>query len=197
MANHKKEQHPLYAPFEWTELTCPVFFVGFMGAGKTSVARYLAKKCDIPTVDMDKYIEQRENKRISDIFAEVGEEGFRRIESDVLYELAWNEDPQLISCGGGIVVEEKNRNVLTDSGFVIYLKISVDEAAKRISDMSSRPLFQDMEAARKLCEERIPLYESVAELVVDTAGRSVSAIASSIRTKLERRGILCRQQKLW
>ncbi len=176
-------------------LTRPVFFIGFMGAGKTSIARFLARKCGISSVDMDTYIERREHKRISDIFADVGEEGFRRIETDVLRELALIDEPQLISCGGGVVASKENRTILTDNGFVVFLWVDVDEASRRISDTSSRPLFRDLNEARKLCEERIPLYKSVADIVVDTTGRNVPGIAFDIHRMLEGRGVLCRQQK--
>ena len=67
-----------------SELTKPVFFVGFMGAGKTSVARKLARTCGIASVDMDTYLERREGKRVRELFAEAGEEAFRAIETDVL-----------------------------------------------------------------------------------------------------------------
>ncbi len=194
--NFKREQHPFYAPFEWSVLTCPVFFIGFMGAGKTSVARQLSKECDVPMVDTDTYIEETEHKKISDIFDEVGEEGFRRIESEVLEELAFDDNHKFISCGGGVVTSEENREILAAGGFVVYLRVCVDEAAKRISDLSTRPLFQDLEKAKKLCEERKPLYESVANLVLDTDGRSIAEIVSTVKRKLERNRVLCRQQKL-
>ena len=81
------------------ELAKPVFFVGFMGAGKTSVARKLARTCGIASVDMDTYLERREGKRVRELFAEAGEEAFRAIETDVLRELA-GKDPLLVSCCG-------------------------------------------------------------------------------------------------
>ena len=73
---------------ERMELDSPGLFVGFMGAGKTSVARRLARTCGVASVDMDTYIERREGKKVKEIFAEGGEEGFRAIETDVLRELA-------------------------------------------------------------------------------------------------------------
>ena len=145
------------------ELTRPVFFVGFMGAGKTSVARRLARTCGVASVDMDTYIERREGKKVKEIFAEGGEEGFRAIETDVLRELGAKPDPLLIS--------------------------------SRISDTSTRPLFQNLEAARARCEERLPLYEAVANVRVSTAGKSVPAIAREVQRILEKEGILCPQQR--
>ena len=160
------------------ELARPVFFVGFMGAGKTSVARRLARSCSVASVDMDTYLERREGKRVKEIFAESGEEGFRAVETDVLAELAAKE-PLL----------------LAEGGFVVYLRVTADEAASRISDTSSRPLFQDLEAARARCEERLPLYEAVADVTVDTAGKGVAAIAREVQRLLEKEGILCRRPR--
>ena len=115
---------------ERMELTRPVFFVGFMGAGKTSVARRLARTCGVASVDMDTYIERREGKKVKEIFAEGGEEGFRAIETDVLRELGAKPDPLLISCGGGVVVTPANHDVFREAGFVVYLEVTADEAVR-------------------------------------------------------------------
>ena len=172
---------------ERMELTRPVFFVGFMGAGKTSVARRLARTCGVASVDMDTYIERREGKKVKEIFAEGGEEGFRAIETDVLRDLGAKPDPLLISCGGGVVVTPANHDVFREAGFVVYLEVTADEAASRISDTSTRPLFQNL--------ERLPLYEAVADVRVSTAGKSVPAIAREVQRILEKEGILCPQQR--
>ena len=143
---------------------------------------------------MDTYLERREGRKVRTIFAEAGEEGFRAVETDVLRELA-AKDPLLISCGGGVVLKEENRAILKRSGFVIHLKVTADEAASRISDTSTRPLFEDLDAARVRCVERAPLYDEVADVVVDTAGKSVAAIAREVSALLEREGVLCLRQK--
>lgn len=175
-------------------LVRPVFFIGFMGAGKTSVARRVARTCGIASVDMDTYLERREGRRIKEIFAESGEDAFRAIETDVLRELSEKDDPLLVSCGGGVVTREENRAILAKDGVVVFLRVDADEAASRISDKSSRPLFQDIDAARRRCEERQPLYESVADITVNTAGKSVPAIAHEVVRLLERKGVLSWQQ---
>lgn len=176
-------------PLVVSELARPVFFVGFMGAGKTSVARKLARICGVASVDMDTYLERREGRRVKEIFADLGEEGFRAIETDVLRELTQKE-PLLVSCGGGVVLSPENRALLRHGGFVIYLKVTADEAASRISDKSTRPLFNDLDTARTTIEGRLPLYDEVADTVIDTAGKSVGVIAREVCGVLEREGIL-------
>lgn len=171
------------------ELARPVFFVGFMGAGKTSVSRRLARLCGIASIDMDSYIERREGRRIRDIFAEDGEGRFRDLETQVLREMTQG-DPALVSCGGGVVLRPENRAILREGGFVVFLKVGADEAKSRISDPSTRPLLGDAEAARKTNAERLPFYEEVADATVDTSGRGVTALAYKVKSILEKEGIL-------
>ena len=171
------------------ELARPVFFVGFMGAGKTSVSRRLARLCGISSIDMDSYIERREGRRIREMFAEDGEEYFRDLETQVLREMTQGE-PALVSCGGGVVLRPENRAILREGGFVVFLKVQADEAKSRISDPSTRPLLGDAEAARKTNAERLPLYEEVADATVDTSGKGVTALAYQVRSILRKEGIL-------
>ncbi|MBO4353259.1 MAG: shikimate kinase [Eggerthellaceae bacterium] len=183
----RKKEAPVRASYR---LVCPVFFVGFMGAGKTSVARKLARNAGVAAIDMDTYIERREGKKVTAIFDAVGEEGFRAIETAVLQELAAGE-PVLVSCGGGVVLRPENRQILKDSaGFVVYLKVTAAEAASRISDVSTRPLFGDLEQAERVIEGRLALYEEVADACVDTAGHGSGAIAREVMRLLKKEGIL-------
>ena len=171
------------------ELSRTVFFVGFMGAGKTSVARKLARNAGVASIDMDTYIERRCDCKVKQVFAESGEAAFRAIETDVLRELAGGE-PQLVSCGGGVVLSEENRSVLKEGGFVVYLQVTAAEAASRISDVSTRPLFGDLEQAQRVIEGRLPLYEEVADIVIDTAGRGSGSIAREAFARLRDAGVL-------
>lgn len=182
-------------PNTFYELKKPVFFVGFMGAGKSSISRRLARNCGIASVDMDKYIERSTGRKIPEIFASDGEGCFRDIETETLRDFAGREDCMLISCGGGIVTREENRSILRDSGFVVHLKVDADEAASRISDKSSRPLFNDIESARKRCQDRLPQYSQVADVEIDTSGKSVFAIMNEVQSALEKKGILCQLRK--
>ena len=176
------------------ELDRPVFLVGFMGAGKTSVARKLARMAGVASVDMDTYIERCEHKRVKEIFAEVGEEAFRAIETQTLYELGMKKDPMVVSCGGGVVLRPENRKALSELGLVVYLSVTAAEAASRISDVSSRPLFGDLQNAQRVIDERLPLYEEVADVTIDTVGRGSSSIAHEVFDILKDKGVLWQQK---
>ncbi|MEG0072213.1 MAG: shikimate kinase [Raoultibacter sp.] len=171
-----------------------VFFIGFMGAGKTSIARRCARDCNLVAVDMDSYLERSRECRVRTLFTEYGEEAFRELEHEVLLEVS-EMDPLFISCGGGIITRPDNRALLHDEGFVIYLNVSADEASRRIRDISSRPLFKDIDAARKINAERKALYAGVADATIDTSGKSVARIANEARKLLLRKGVLCQQPK--
>ncbi len=173
-------------------LTRPVFLIGFMGAGKSTVARRLARALKISSLDLDTYIERERGKKIKQIFADEGEAAFRRIEVDALAEVAAMASPMLVSCGGGIVTTDAARDALQTLGYTVFLEIGADEAASRISDRSSRPLFQDLDSARALCEARQPLYRAAAAGIIDTSGKNVYSISREVQRLLEREGVLCR-----
>lgn len=176
-------------------LTKPVFLIGFMGAGKSSVARKLARRCGVASVDMDKYIERKAGCSIASIFERSGEEGFRALETEVLRELAEDDYPMLISCGGGVVVRPENVDILKGNGYVVHLEVDADEASSRISDKSSRPLFSDVEAARARLEARMPLYDAASHASISTNGKNVSQIANEVQSLLEQEGVLCQQRR--
>lgn len=177
------------------ELTKPVFFIGFMGAGKTSVSQQLAVTHGLASIDADEYLELRENRVIADIFAEDGEEFFRDLETDVLKDLA-QRSPRLIGCGGGVVTKRpENAKIMKEHGFVVYLMVTADGAAKRIPNTDSRPMFKNLETARKTIVERAPQYEAAANVSVQTEGRSVPEIAEEIAQILLDRGVMVKVEE--
>lgn len=171
-------------------LTKPVFFIGFMGAGKTSVSQQLAVTYGLASIDADEYLELREDRIIADIFAEDGEDVFRDIETDVLRDLA-KRSPRLIGCGGGVVTKRpENAQIMRDAGFVIYLEVSADEAARRIPNTDSRPMFKNLETARKTIAERIPQYEAACDVAVQTEGRTVQEVTDEVANILLDAGVM-------
>ena len=163
-----------------------VFLVGLMGAGKTSVGRALSKHLGKAFFDTDQEIERLTGVRISVIFDIEGEAGFRARESKVLAELT-QRDNIVLSTGGGIVLSEHNRRLLTGRGTVIYLRAAVADLAARTRSDKNRPLLRDgdpLTILQALYEERDPLYREVADLIVDTGSQSVSVLVRKLAGQL-------------
>lgn len=163
-----------------------VFLIGFMGAGKSTVGRLVAAGLDMPFVDLDDEIESADGRTIPEIFAEVGEESFRAIESETLSALA-GAPSSVVACGGGIVTREKNRTLMKALGRVVYLRVTAEETLARVGDDSGRPLLTGDEgatAAAELLKAREPLYSAVADLTVDTVDRSPDDVAGEILAEL-------------
>ena len=141
-----------------------IIIIGYMGAGKTTVGKALAKELGIPFYDLDWYIENRRRKTVSEIFAEVGEEGFRQIEHNMLHEVAEFEDV-IISCGGGTPCFFDNMEYLNSQGETIYLKATPEVLHKHLRmGKTIRPLLLDKSPEemllfiREQLQHREPFY---------------------------------------
>jgi shikimate kinase len=160
-----------------------VFLVGFMGAGKSSVGRVLARELGWIFEDLDERIETREGHTITQIFEEVGEVGFRRIERAVLKEVLseLNRLPRVIALGGGAFVQSENLNLLRAAGGpTVYLDAPMEELFRRCQEQPiERPLRRDLEQFRALHELRRTYYLK-AKWHIDTNGKSIHAVAAEI-----------------
>lgn len=168
-----------------------VFLVGFMGAGKSTVARLVADSLGRPCIDVDELIEAREGHKVAEIFALLGEQGFRDLESSVLESLDGLES-SIVACGGGIVVRPENRAALHRLGTVVYLQVTTGEALARIGDVGSRPLLSGEGgtlAATALLTARDALYRSVADISIDTVGKDAHSVADEVVSILSREGL--------
>jgi shikimate kinase len=154
-----------------------VVLVGFMGSGKSTVGRLLARKLGWAFVDMDKLIEERTGRRIADIFREQGEAAFRGEELAVARELQ-SAIHSVIATGGGAFAEAATREALSTGAFTVWLAAEFEALARRVPTDGSRPLAADREIMRRLFEQREPSYRS-ADLIVD-AMDSPEAIAGRI-----------------
>ena len=156
----------------------PIFLIGFMGAGKTTVGQTLARLLNCDFVDLDQLIEARVGKSISDIFAGMGESKFRRLESDAIVECRGRERT-VIALGGGAYVSEENRKVLRGIGKTVWLDCPLDICLQRVSGDHSRPLVTDEAQMRELFERRRPAYAQ-ADLAVQTRDLSPDQLAIEI-----------------
>ncbi len=167
-----------------------VFLIGMPGSGKSTIGKGLAKALDRPFVDLDHEIEARCGVAIPVIFEIEGQEGFRKRESQALEAVA-NQPDWVVATGGGAVLAPANQVILSAKGMVIYLKASVDELYRRTSRDRSRPLLatNDPKARlQELFEQRSPIYQSLADMVIETGSASVSSVVQQIVTILKKNG---------
>lgn len=156
--------------------------IGARGVGKTTVGAQLAKRLNAPFVDTDELVERTEARSIVDIFNDDGEEAFRNVEASVIAVL----DPdveQVISTGGGAVIRESNRQLITLLGVVIWLKADTATMVERVAG-TDRPALTEASLRREVeevCEHRAPLYGSIANHVIEVDGRSVEEICDELQ----------------
>lgn len=171
------------------EKGCHILFIGFMGAGKSTVARRLGRMFDRRVVDLDRLIERRAGKSVPLIFTSEGEEGFRYREHAALESMS-DEVPCIISCGGGVVTREDNIALLQRLGTVVYLEVDPEEAVHRISHPETRPLLNGSVSPRDVCRSRLPFYREAADVTVDTDGKSIDEVVNEVGETLWRKGLL-------
>ena len=161
--------------------------IGLMGSGKTTVGRALAKKLNKRFVDADHEIESRTGASVSLIFEIEGEAVFRHREAEVIRELCMQDDI-VLATGGGAVLDANSRRLLSKNGTVIYLRASVNSILQRTSHDKNRPLLQTADPRRRIEElslQREPLYQEIADIVIDTGRPNVQFLVQTICAQLE------------
>ncbi|MAG75269.1 MAG: shikimate kinase AroK [Thalassotalea sp.] len=165
-----------------------IFLVGPMGAGKSTIGRELADKLHLEFFDSDQEIERRTGADISWVFDLEGEEGFRKREEDVIDDLT-EKQGIVLATGGGSVISSQVRNRLSARGIVVYLETTIDKQVARTQRDRRRPLLQTSEEPRsvleKLAVERNPLYEEIADVIVQTDDQSAKVVAHKIVERLD------------
>lgn len=158
-----------------------IYLIGFMGTGKTSVGKELARGKKWQFVDLDELIELKEKQVISDIFAKKGEPYFRKVEKKVLKEVV-SQKNFVFACGGGIVLDKDNIRIMKETGRVICLTASPQIILKRTSGYTHRPLLnvpQPKKQVELLLKLRAPFYAQ-ADKTIDTSKLSIEQVVKKI-----------------
>lgn len=165
-----------------SKLDFNVFLIGFMGAGKSTIARCLQKELEMELVEMDERIVQEQGMSINEIFEQKGEAGFRDIESQLVVDLG-NQETSIVSCGGGVVVRPQNVENMKKSGKIIFLTATPQTILDRVKDGTDRPLLNghmNVEYIEELMNKRLALYEAAADYKVSTDGKTKGEICTEI-----------------
>lgn len=168
-----------------------IILIGYMGCGKTTLGRKVSFREKIALLDTDKMIEQKQGRTVSEIFDTDGEAAFRQMETDCLEEIMTYEERYVISVGGGLPMKEENRKLLKELGTVLYLRARPDTIYGRLKNDTTRPLLRgdDPEGKiRTMIGVRGPVYEEVADAVIDVDEKSYDMIIGEILNAVEGSG---------
>ena len=171
-----------------TKMDFNIVLIGFMGAGKSTVASGLNRLYGMQIVEMDECIAKREGKSIPEIFETNGEEYFRNLETELLIELQ-KQTNLVISCGGGVPMRERNVAEMRKNGKVVLLTASPEVILERVRNNHDRPLLENhksVEYIESLLEKRQEKYLAAADLVISTDGKIVEEICREIKGQILR-----------
>lgn len=165
-----------------------IFLIGFMGVGKSTIARKIGRKYGLRQVDLDREIELAENKKIAEIFESGGEAYFRSLETDYLRKLK-DKETSIVSCGGGVVLNPENVRIMKSCGKIILLTGNPITIYHRVKNNPNRPLLNgnmNVPYIAGLMEKRRSAYEKASDFIVKTDGKSVDKICKEIWLCMEK-----------
>lgn len=164
-----------------------IVLMGPPGAGKSTVGKYLARETGLQLIDSDRVIEEREGRSISEIFLSVGEEGFRKIEKEVVLDIL-SADNSIIALGGGSVLDKDVQKRLGSFERVIFLDVSISNAAPRVGFNKERPLLMGNPRQQwlALMEKRRGIYEGLATQTISTDNRKALEVAQEILEQVKK-----------
>ncbi|SES86883.1 shikimate kinase [[Clostridium] polysaccharolyticum] len=160
-----------------------VVLIGFMGCGKSTAGKELAKALKYRFLDTDSYIEDHAKMSVAEIFAQYGEQYFRNLETETVKKLMEIAEETVVSTGGGLPLREENADILKKNGFVVYLRVKGSTVEERLKGDTARPLLQGDNVSGKiadLLEYRDPIYEYGAHMVLDVDEKTVEEIVEDI-----------------
>lgn len=159
-----------------------IYLIGFMGTGKSTVAKELAKRLGAECVEMDQRIEEDQAMAITEIFEKYGEEHFRNLETELLRSFA-EEEHLVVSCGGGSVLREENAALMKAKGEIVLLAARAETIYERVKDSTNRPVLNghmSVEYIQELMNCRSARYEAVADVCIATDTKNVDEICAEI-----------------
>ncbi len=160
-----------------------VVLIGMPGVGKSTLGVVLAKELGFEFVDADLLIQKRENRLLKEIIAEDGVDGFLKIENDVNASI--NTDKTVIATGGSVIYGAEAMEHLKEIGTVVYLKLDYETLDSRLGSLKGRGVvLKDGQTLKSLYEERIPLYEKYADVIVDEQGLNLEETLTSVLKSL-------------
>lgn len=163
-------------------MTENIFLIGFMGAGKSTIALKLKEILNRKLVEMDARIVEEQGMSINEMFDRFGEQHFRDVESKLIIDIG-AEGNTIVSCGGGVVVRKENVENMKKNGRIIYLAATPQTIYERVKDSTDRPILNghmNIEYIEELMEKRRELYENAADIRVDVDGKTVTEICDEI-----------------
>lgn len=164
-----------------------IYFIGFMGTGKSTISRYMSTITGYQEIDADQEIAKQENMRIPEIFEKHGEEYFRNLETEFLRGMQ-KKTHYIVSCGGGMVLRKENVELMKENGVIVLLTATPETVLKRVENGKERPILNghmNVEYIEQLQEARRAYYEAAGEIVIATDGREIGEMAEELKKKLE------------
>ena len=155
-----------------------IYLIGFMGSGKTTIGRQLARKLGWKFIDLDREIEQGEKRQVAEIFREKGEPHFRSLEQHYLKQASYSNHA-VIALGGGTYIDTRNRALADLTGLTVWLKVSFARLVDRVKMDGTRPKFDNRDEAERLYQEREPHY-ALARVHVSTEDGTPESVADEI-----------------
>ena len=165
------------------EISKNIFLIGFMGCGKSTMARLLSEKTGMELVEMDETIEAEAGMSINEIFETYGEEHFRDLESQLITRIA-EKGGAVVSCGGGAILREKNVEMMKKNGKIIYFSATPETIYKRVRHSTNRPLLNgnmNVEYIASLMEKRLPRYLNAADITIVVDKKEKQEILNELR----------------
>ena len=164
-----------------------IFLIGFMGCGKSTMARLLENELSMELVEMDETIENEEKRTINEIFAADGEQYFRDLESRLIVRIA-DKGGMIVSCGGGAILREQNVENMKKNGMVVYLSATPETIYERVRYSTNRPLLNgnmNVEYISELMSKRVDKYEKAADITLCVDGKTKDEIVERIKFHIQ------------